>query len=189
MVDAAAATTCHAAGIGATVSVMLVHHHDPRWGHPIPVQGRVRALSDGLFSYAGGIWDGVAADMGPSAILEIGTLQVLVATHATYDWADEQFRSMGLNTADARFLVVKNPINYRNIQSNRDRVNYVLDTPGPASATTGHPTPTIALHWCPAEGLALDSRAPTEGWWWLVLEQVARHAKEGGRCCNRRAIE
>jgi len=39
------------------------------------------------------------------------------------------------------------------------------------------------------EGLASDSRAPTEGWSRLVLEQVTRHAQEGGSGSLRRAID
>ena len=138
VVDAAAARACHAAGVGGAVSVELGHHHDPRWGRPLAVRGRVRRLSDGRFTYGGGIWDGVEAAMGPAAILEIGKVLVLVATHATYDWADEQFRSLGLNPADARFLVVKNPMNYRNISSIDARAIYFLDTPGPTPATLRH---------------------------------------------------
>ena len=45
--------------------------------------------------------------MGPSAVLTIGAIQVLVATHGTYDWADEQFRSMDMHPPDAKFIVVK----------------------------------------------------------------------------------
>ena len=43
--------------------------------------------------------------MGPAAVLEIGTVQVLVASHPTYDWADEQYRSLGMDPDNAKFIV------------------------------------------------------------------------------------
>jgi len=49
-----------------------------------------------------------------------------------------------------------------------------LDFLAPPPPQTGHAAPTIALLWCPAEGFACDSLL------WLVLEQVAWYAQEGG---------
>ena len=77
------------------------------------VIGRVEGLTDGKFVYSGGIWGGQVADMGPSARLRIGSVEVLICTYPTYDWADEQYRSVGMDTRNAKFIVVKNPMNYR----------------------------------------------------------------------------
>ena len=94
------------------------HRLDPQWGNPVTVTGRVLRLSDGRFRYRGGIWDGVQGNMGPTAVLEVpsrgaaGAVRILLATHATYDWADEQFRSVDLDPAAAKFIVAKNPMNY-----------------------------------------------------------------------------
>ena len=49
-----------------------------------------------------------------------------------------------------------------------------LDFLAPPPPQTGHAAPTIALLWCPAEGLVSDSLL------WLVLEQVAWYVQEGG---------
>ena len=38
---------------------------------------------------------------------------MLVMSTATYDWADEQYLTMGLDPAQAKFVVVKNPMNFR----------------------------------------------------------------------------
>ena len=76
--------------------------------------------------------------MGPSAVLTIGAIQVLVATHGTYDWADEQFRSMGMNPPAAKFIVVKNPMNYRLAYGEIAKAAFILDTPGATPATCRH---------------------------------------------------
>lgn len=40
-------------------------------------------------------------------------IHVLVMSTATYDWADEQYLTMGLDPATAKFIGVKNPMNFR----------------------------------------------------------------------------
>ena len=110
--DPEAAAACHRAGLDQEVTIALGYRLDPRWGKPVTVTGTVTRLSDGRFRYIGGIWADVEGNMGPSAVLTIGAIQVLVATHGTYDWVDEQFRSMELHPPDAKFIVVKNPVNY-----------------------------------------------------------------------------
>ena len=76
--------------------------------------------------------------MGPSAVLHVGSLQVLIATYATYDWADEQFRSVALDIRSAKFIVVKNPMNHRLGYAGISKAAFVLDTPGPTPATLRH---------------------------------------------------
>ncbi len=138
VVDAQAAAECHAAGAGGELSLSLGHRCDPRWGEPIPVQGRVARLSDGRFRYTGGIWGGVEGEMGPAALLEVGAVQMLISSYGTYDWADEQFRSLEMDPAAAKFIVAKNPMNYRMAYGGLDPAVFILDTPGPTPATMRH---------------------------------------------------
>ena len=136
--DPEAAAACHRAGVGQEVTVALGHRLDPRWGKPVTVTGTVTRLTDGRFRYIGGIWDNVEGNMGPSAVLTIGAIQVLITTHGTYDWADEQFRSMGMQPPDAKFIVVKNPMNYRLAYGEIAKAAFILDTPGATPATCRH---------------------------------------------------
>lgn len=135
VVDPAAAATCYAAGIGQSVSLSLGHRVDPRWGSSLSVTGTVVRLSDGIFRYRGGIWDGRSGNMGPAAVLRIGSIDVLIASYATYDWNDEQFQSVGIEARRAKFIVVKNPMNYRMAYGDVATGVFVLDTPGPTPAT------------------------------------------------------
>jgi microcystin degradation protein MlrC len=137
VVDPQAAAHCQQAGVGAQVTLALGHRLDPRWGEPITVTGTVTRLGDGRFRYVGGIWDGVEGNMGPSAVLTIGAVEVLVTTYATYDWMDEQLRAMGLEPRAAKFIVAKNPMNYRQAYPYAKAV-FVLHTPGPTPATVRH---------------------------------------------------
>lgn len=135
VVDPAAVQQCHAAGVGGGVTLRLGHQLDAAWGEPLLVTGTVARLGDGKFTYSGGLWAGLEGDMGPCAVLRIGALEILITTNSTYDWADEQFAAMGLDTRGAKFIVVKNPMNYRIGYADIARAAFILDTPGPTPAT------------------------------------------------------
>jgi microcystin degradation protein MlrC len=134
VVDPEAAGRCGAAGVGSTVTVELGHRVDPRWGTPITVTGEVVAVSDGRFRYTGGILGGTVASMGPSACLRIGSVEVLVSSRATYDWADEQYCALGMDPAGAKFVGAKNMMNFRVAYGDVMKAFFVLDLPGPTPA-------------------------------------------------------
>jgi microcystin degradation protein MlrC len=131
VVDPAAAAACHAAGLGQAVRLRIGHRVDPRWGEPVDLEGKVIRLSDGRFRYSGGIFGGTEGAMGPSAVVEIGMLRLLVMSRSTYDWADEQYRSMGLDASTAKWVEAKNMMNYRHAYGAVMRGAFVLDAPGP----------------------------------------------------------
>jgi microcystin degradation protein MlrC len=131
VVDPEAAAACHAAGAGARLTVDIGHRVDPRWGRPARLTGTVGRLGNGRFRYTGGIFGGTEASMGPSAVLAIGALRLLVMSLPTYDWADEQYRAMGLDPAAAKWVEAKNMMNFRRAYGGIMRAAFVLDAPGP----------------------------------------------------------
>ena len=135
VVDPEAAQLCHQAGEGAEIEIEIGHKLDPKWDKPLRVKGRVLRVGDGRFVYSGGNWGGLEGEMGDCAVLQVGAARVLITTNATYDWADEQFQAMGLHPRDAKFIVVKNPMNYRIGYAGISRAEFILDTPGPTPAT------------------------------------------------------
>lgn len=138
VVDPAAAAACHRAGLGHTVTLTVGHALDPRWGNPFSVTGRIGYLGNGRFTYTGGVWDGLEGKMGPTAVLEIGAIHLMITSFATYDWMDEQFQSVGLDAGAAKFVVAKNPMNYRQAYGAIAKAVFVLDTPGPTPPTVRH---------------------------------------------------
>lgn len=135
LVDPTAAAACHAAGVGAELALDLGHQVEPRWGDPARVVGRVARLSDGRFTYRGGIWQDRTGEMGLSALLEIGSIQVAIASHATYEWCGEQYESLGMDARRAKFVVAKNPMNFHMTYGAFARGVFILDTPGPTPPT------------------------------------------------------
>jgi microcystin degradation protein MlrC len=131
VVDPGAARVCVEAGEGRTVTLDVGHRVDPAWGTPLRLTGRVLRTLDGRFRYTGGILGGTWASMGPSAVLQVGSVELLIMTYPTYDWADEQYRAAGLDAARAKFVGVKNMMNFRHGYRDVMKGYFVLDLPGP----------------------------------------------------------
>ena len=55
-------------------------------------------------------------------------------SHPTYDWADEQYRAAGLHPEQAKFMGVKNMMNFRFGYRDIMKGFFVLDLPGPTPA-------------------------------------------------------
>jgi microcystin degradation protein MlrC len=156
VVDPEAAALCHQAGEGNSVTVTLGHKIDPQWGSPLSVSGTVRMLSDGNFQYTGGIWAHEWAEMGPSAVLECGSAQILVTTFGTYEFKDEQFRALDMDIEGAKFIVAKNPMNYRQTYNEIAKGEFVLDTLGATPPTLRH----FTYHKVPRPYFPLETDIP-----------------------------
>jgi microcystin degradation protein MlrC len=131
VVDPVAARRCHTAKIGTKLRLSIGHRVDPKWGKPLTVTAKLLRKTDGRFRYSGGIFGGTTASMGRSAVLQIGGIQLLVMTHPTYDYAREQYESAGLDPRRAKFVGVKNMMNFRFGYRDIMKGCFVLDCPGP----------------------------------------------------------
>jgi microcystin degradation protein MlrC len=131
VVDPEVASACHRAGLAAELELSVGHKRDPRWGEPLRLRARVEQLSDGHFRYRGGILGGIEVTMGASAVLAVGAIRLLVMSVPTYDWGDDQYRALGLDPAAAKFVGVKNMMNFRFGYGDLMKAFYVLDLPGP----------------------------------------------------------
>ncbi|MCB9946554.1 MAG: M81 family metallopeptidase [Rhodospirillaceae bacterium] len=80
--DAEAAAALHGAGLNAEVTLAVGGKVDPRFGGPpLMLTGTVVHLSDGRFVCDGPMWAGIAKSLGPSAVLRVGGIDILVATN------------------------------------------------------------------------------------------------------------
>ena len=149
------ARAAHAAGTGARLRVALGNRRDPAYGAPLAGDAEILRLAPDGFVYGGGLMRGVRAEMGVSAVLRIGAVDVLVTSNACYEYADEAFRAGGIETRGQKFVVVKNPMNYQQAYADAG-AQLILDTPGPT-------TPNLAsLPWRRVERplFPVDALAP-----------------------------
>ncbi len=113
ILDTAAVAKGREAGIGATITVDLGGHTDPTYGPPIRVTGIVRHLSDGDFVHAGPMWKGVPISMGPTMVLGIGGIDVIVCTNRMQTTDLQAFLSQGIDPRTRDVIVVKSSHHFR----------------------------------------------------------------------------
>jgi len=107
--DAALAAKAHELGEGAEFTASFNSKETHEFSLPFDCEAKVIKLTDG--KYVGR--RGVAADMGPSALLDLGGIQIVVITHRCQCMDPRQFESFGLDIAQARVVVVKSRGHFR----------------------------------------------------------------------------
>lgn len=111
--DAATAQAAHEAGTGRTLRVKLGGHIDPQFGAPIEVDAAVQSISDGVFINDGPMGKGTKSEMGPTAVLRIGGIEVIVISNRLQNTDLQTFKSQGIDPSQRRVLVVKSVHHFR----------------------------------------------------------------------------
>ena len=112
--DAALAAQAHALGEGAIFTASFNTQETHEFSLPFDCENaKVVKLTDGKFVGRRGVLRKVAADMGPSALLDLGGIQIVVITHRCQCMDPRQFESFGLDIAQARVVVVKSRGHFR----------------------------------------------------------------------------
>ncbi len=125
-----------AAGVGSVVIGDLGNKIDPSYGAPLPVKAVVTHLFHGDFTYSGGLMGGVHASMGPSAVITVGAATVVVSAFSAYEYGDEHFRAAGLSVQDFKFVVVKNPMNFKQAYAWAPK-SFLVRLPGASTSDLG----------------------------------------------------
>jgi microcystin degradation protein MlrC len=106
-----------AAGVGAEVTLSLGGKLDmpaiDLEGVPRRVTGRVRLLSDGRFRNRGPMARGELNDMGPSAVLDTGKVQIVVISNHVEPHDLAAFTAVGIAPETKRFVMLKSRIHWR----------------------------------------------------------------------------
>src|SRR5947207_532611 len=79
--DPAAVQQAMRAGVGAEIEVALGGHTDESMGKPVRAKAVVKMLSDGVFKNDGPMNAGVETDMGSTAVLRIGGIDVVTISN------------------------------------------------------------------------------------------------------------
>jgi microcystin degradation protein MlrC len=101
------------AGAGNALRISLGGHIDPSFGAPIETEARVQSLSDGSFINDGPMAKGVPSEMGPTAVLRIGAVEVIVISNRLQNTDLQVFLSQGIDPRKRRTLVVKSVHHFR----------------------------------------------------------------------------
>ncbi len=111
--DPHAAQSLIAAGLGGAVTIDLGGKIDPAFGPPINVSGTVRTITGGTYVAQGPRWKGVTHHLGPTAVLEVGGMEIVVASNRLQLTEIEAFTHAGIDPASKNVVVVKSMQHFR----------------------------------------------------------------------------
>jgi microcystin degradation protein MlrC len=115
--DPVAVEAMRTAGLGAQVTLELGGRAEmPSIGRrprPLRVSGRVAHLSDGRWKITGPMYTGVMADTGPTAVLDLGRMKIVVVSYHHEPFDLGIFTANGIDPRSQRYLLLKSRIHYR----------------------------------------------------------------------------
>jgi microcystin degradation protein MlrC len=115
--DPAAVQQMIRAGVGANITLMLGGKLDmpslDLRGQPREVSGRVRLICDGRYRNIGPMGRGQASDMGPTAVLDTGRVQIVVISDHVEPHDLAAFTAVGIAPERAKYLMLKSRIHWR----------------------------------------------------------------------------
>ncbi|MGE0624977.1 MAG: M81 family metallopeptidase [Pseudomonadales bacterium] len=115
--DPAAVRTMAEAGVGAEVTVSLGGKLPmpalAEQSAPLTVTGRVKLLSEGRFPATVAMSRGLEMNMGRTAVLAVGSVDIVVISRHIEPFDPGCFRSLGIEPTSRRYLMLKSRIHYR----------------------------------------------------------------------------
>ena len=111
--DPAAVQECQAAGEGATLSLALGGKIDASFGAPLTLSGTVRHLGSGDFVCDGPMWKGLKMSMGPTAVLRVGGIDIVIASNRFQITDLQQFLSLGIDPRRKSVVALKSAQHFR----------------------------------------------------------------------------
>jgi len=112
--DPALVRAAQEAGEGADFDAVFNAETESEFSHRFEAPARVLGLIDGkLVGSLGSIWAGRSIDVGPTALLQVGGVKIVVVTHRKQCADPVFFQAFGLDVAKARSVVVKSRGHFR----------------------------------------------------------------------------
>lgn len=111
--DPEAAARAHAAGDGALVELQLGARAGTVGETPLAARYKVLALGDGRFTGTGPFYRGGRFELGPMALLEVGGVQIAVASRKQQAADQAMFRHLRAEPAEYAVLLLKSSVHFR----------------------------------------------------------------------------
>lgn len=128
--DAEASAAAFAAGVGGQIHIEVGGKVDDMHGEPVAIHGSVRLLCDGKWVHEGPENAGVPVDSGPTAVLRMGGVNIVLTTRKTAPGDLQQLKSVGIDPVRQRIIVVKSAVRWRGGYEPIARHAIHVDTPG-----------------------------------------------------------
>ena len=136
IVDAEAAASAHAAGVGKTIKVRIGGRTDELHGEPIELTVYVKALHDGRITLQS-MFRGAPLNLGPMARLQPADsgVEIIVASRRSQTFDPEPFLALGMDVHRYRYVALKSSNHFR--AGFQDLASAII-TADPPGLTTHH---------------------------------------------------
>lgn len=121
------------AGEGATIEMEIGGRGAPELTPPLLIRGQVTVINDGEFVCEGPMWKGVQFSMGPSAVVQVGGIEIILSSVPTSVMDLQVFRCMGIEPATKSVLALKSRNHFRAAYEPLARGVLLVDAGGIAS--------------------------------------------------------
>lgn len=118
---------------GTVIRTIVGGMYDQVRRKPVPVEAVVRSISDGRFVLTGGYNRGMRVEMGRTAVVSAGPVQVVVSEKAVAGICPEVYRSQGVEPRDQKMVVAKSATGFRSEYGPFAAKILIVDTPGASS--------------------------------------------------------
>ena len=129
-----------AAGVGSEVTLQLGGKQPmpsiERESRPLEITGRVKMLFEGRFPVTIAMGRGLTTNMGKTAVLSVGSVDIMVVSRHFEPVDPGCFRSVGIEPTTRKYLMLKSRIHYR--VGFRDLVCEVVECAGLGVCTSDY---------------------------------------------------
>jgi microcystin degradation protein MlrC len=130
LVDPQVVAEAQRLGVGAHWSGFLGGKRDWRFSQPLAVKAKVVCLFEARFILSGHLAKNMPINMGPSAVLRIGNVHMVLTSRTGPHFAPQLFQTAGLDPFGAAVLVAKSPCGFRAAYEGRAKKIIVVKAPG-----------------------------------------------------------
>lgn len=134
IVDAEAVQRAAVEGVDSEVDLLVGGKHDRHHGEPVQIKGRVVKVTDGGYVHRGSYMTGLKVGMGKTAIINCGGLNLVLTERKAMPFDAEQLRSVGIEPAQQRIIVVKSAIAWKAAYGDIAKEAIYVETPGICSS-------------------------------------------------------
>ena len=116
-------------GVGTEFAATLGGKRDPL-SRPLPAVVQVAKIFDARFVMSGHLARNMPIDMGPSAVLRVGNVHIVVTSRSGPHFSPQLFEAAGIDPFAAQLLVAKSPCGFRAAYQSRAKKMFVVRSSG-----------------------------------------------------------
>ena len=118
------------AGVGNGVRLNVGGKTDTQHGAPVALTGLVKTLSDGRFIHKGPMGRGTAGNMGRTAVVQVGGIEIILTERRIQPYDAQVLRSVGIEPTARKLIALKSAVHFRADYTPIAHQILDVDTPG-----------------------------------------------------------